>query len=73
MKIFIKAKPNSKKEGVEKVSENTFIVKVKEPPVDGKANKAIVEKMAEYFKVPVYRVEIVSGHTAKTKVLEISS
>jgi uncharacterized protein YggU (UPF0235/DUF167 family) len=33
MKIFVRAKPNSKKEFVEKISETNLIVAVKEPPV----------------------------------------
>ncbi len=72
MKIFIKAKPNSKNEGIEKISDNTFIVKVKEPPVDGKANKAIVEKLAEYFGVSRSQVGIISGQSSKEKIVEIS-
>lgn len=72
MKIFIKAKPNSKKEKIEKISETEYIVAVKEPPIKGRANEAIKKGLAEYFKVSLSRVIIVAGHTAKNKIIEIN-
>ena len=71
MKIVVTAKPGSREELIEKVSETEYIVKVKEPPVDGKANRAIVAALADYFKVPVFRIRIVVGHTTKKKIIDI--
>jgi hypothetical protein len=72
MKIFIKAKPNAKKEQVEKISENSFVVAVKEPPVQGRANSAIIAALAEYFKVPKSGVKIVFGFNSRQKVVEVN-
>ncbi|PIR05976.1 hypothetical protein COY65_00265 [Candidatus Jorgensenbacteria bacterium CG_4_10_14_0_8_um_filter_39_13] len=71
MKIFIKAKPNSKKGFVVKVSETNLIVAVKEPPVKGRANAAIQKALAEYFKVSLSRIVLVSGFSSKNKIFEI--
>lgn len=71
MRINIKARPNSKEEKVEKVSDTEFIVSVKEPPVEGKANRAIINALAVYFKVASARVKIVLGYTSRQKVVEI--
>ena len=71
MKIFVKAKPNAREEEVLRVDENHFVVAVKEPPVGGKANEAIVRALAEYFKIPKSQVRITSGHTSRQKVVEI--
>lgn len=72
MKIFIQVKPNSKNQKIEKISENGFIISVKEPPIDGKANRAVIKIIAEIFKVPQTKVRITSGFSAKKKILEIS-
>lgn len=83
MKIFVKAKPNSKEEYVEKIdppspkgfgraSDMYFVVAVKEPPVQGRANKAITKALAVYFNVPVFGVRLVSGFSSKQKVFEIT-
>ncbi|MDO8429788.1 MAG: DUF167 domain-containing protein [bacterium] len=71
MKIFVKAKPGSKLEKVRKVSENHFEISVRERPRDGKANLAILDALAEYFKISKSKLRIVSGHAAKNKIVEI--
>ncbi len=71
MKIFVKAKPKSRFEKVEKLGETNFIVFVKETPIKGRANEAICRVLAEYFKVPPSRVVIKAGHTSKNKIIEI--
>ena len=78
MKIIVRAKPGVKKEYIkettdlfEKNGERHFVVAVNERAVDGRANRAIVRAVAERFKVPPSRVRIVSGATAKEKIVEI--
>ena len=71
MKLFIKAKPNSREEKVEKIDEQNFVVSVKEPPEKGKANDAIRNALAVYFKTASARVKIVSGYSSRNKVIEI--
>lgn len=69
MKIFIKAKPDSKENRVEKIDDLNFIVFVKDPPVQGRANRAIIKLLSEYFHTS--RVRIVSGHISRNKTVEI--
>ena len=71
MRINIKAKPNSKEEKVEKINESNYIVSVKEPPIKGKANGAIRNALAVYFKIASSRIKIVSGYSSRNKIIEI--
>jgi uncharacterized protein len=71
LKIFVKAKPNAKEECVEKIDDTHFVVSVKEPPREGRANWAIERAMGKYFGVPPSSVRIVSGNTSREKVAEI--
>ncbi|MBI2577789.1 MAG: DUF167 domain-containing protein [Candidatus Wildermuthbacteria bacterium] len=71
MKIFVKAKPNAREEKIEKVDETHFIVSVKEPPKDGRANWAVTRALAGYFGISAARVNIVSGHSSRQKIVEI--
>ena len=83
MRIIVKANVNSKKEYVERMTDGTqsllgepeketiYKVSVREPAVDGKANKAIIRALANHFDVAPTLVTIVSGLTAKTKIIEI--
>lgn len=72
MKIFVKAKPKSKKDELEKISENTFVAKVREAPEKGRANQAIIKLLSEYFKTPRQNIRIISGETSKIKIIEIN-
>ncbi len=71
MKIFVKAKPSSREEKVEKIDDSNYIVSVKEPPVKGKANEAIRNALAVYFKVASARVKIISGFGSRNKIIDI--
>lgn len=74
MQVSIRVKPGSKKGPLVQPNliDDTLVVYVREPAVDGKANKAVVELLAEYYGVPKSRVEIVRGHTARTKAIRIT-
>ena len=71
MKIFVKAKPFAQEEKIKKVDEINFIVWVKDPPKDGKANRAITKALALYFNVASSRVNLVSGFSSRQKVFEV--
>jgi uncharacterized protein YggU (UPF0235/DUF167 family) len=71
MRITIVAKPKKKREFVEQVSPTHYVVSVKEPPVDGRANDAIIKALAGFFSLPRSSIILVSGHTAKVKIFEV--
>ncbi|PIU57165.1 MAG: hypothetical protein COS87_00015 [Chloroflexi bacterium CG07_land_8_20_14_0_80_45_17] len=70
MKIQIKVKPNSKTEEVSQEGD-TFVVKVKEPPKEGRANQAVIKLLAKHFGVSQGEVRILSGFKSKSKVIEV--
>ncbi|MBI3458673.1 DUF167 domain-containing protein [Candidatus Azambacteria bacterium] len=71
MKIFVTAKPKSKEESVRKIDETHFVVAVKEPPISGQANRAIVKALANYLDLAPSRIQLVLGFSSKQKVFEI--
>jgi uncharacterized protein YggU (UPF0235/DUF167 family) len=71
MKIQVKAKPSAKEEKIEKIDDLNYIVSVKEPPIKGKANEAIRNALAVYFKTGSSRVKIISGYSSRNKIIEI--
>jgi hypothetical protein len=71
VKINVIAHPNSKNPRVEKDLLETLHVYVSAPPLEGKANNAVRETLAKYFKIKKNCVLIVSGEKSKNKVFEI--
>lgn len=57
---------------MEKIDQAHFIVAVKEPPVQGRANQTIAQALADHFKIPRSRVILVSGFSSGQKTFEIS-
>lgn len=71
MKFFVTAKPMAKEERVEKIDSEHFVVSVKEPPIQGRANQAILKALARFLDVAPSRLRILSGYTSRQKVIEI--
>ncbi len=70
-RIEVHVKPRSRTQGVEVRSDGVWIVRVNAPAVDGKANAALVDVLAEYLACPRRLVTILSGHTSRHKRVEI--
>ena len=71
MKLFVSVKPNAKQQLVAQLDGTHITVSVKEPPQQGKANHAVMRALAEYFRVALSRVRLVSGMASRSKVFEI--
>jgi uncharacterized protein (TIGR00251 family) len=65
--LNVKAQPRSSKAGVDGLIGDAVKVRVKCAPVDGKANKELVETLAEAFGLPKSMVVFKSGETSKQK------
>ena len=72
MKITIIAHPNSKKPRIEKDLMGTLHVYVNKPPLENKANEAVLEDLAKYLEIKKNRLILISGEKSKTKTFEIS-
>jgi uncharacterized protein len=71
MKVCVIVHPNSKKPRIEKDLFGSLHVYVHEPPLEGKANAAVQEVLADYFEVSKSRVQLLKGQATKHKIFEI--
>lgn len=69
--LEVRVKPNAKVAALEEQSDGTWLAKVKAPPLEGKANEAVVALVAEHFDVRKAQVRIRSGASGRRKLLEI--
>lgn len=69
--LKIKVQPRSSKNRISGVLGDALKVMLTAPPVDGEANAACIDFFASLFKVAKSRVEIISGHTGRTKLVKI--
>ncbi len=66
-----KVQPGASKNQIVGVYEDTLKVRISAPPVQGKANKALIQFLAEQLRVNRSQVEIISGHTTRTKTIHV--
>lgn len=65
--LNVKAQPRSSKAGVEGLLGDAVKVRIRCAPVEGKANKELIETLADAFGLPKSRVVFKSGETSKQK------
>ena len=65
--LNVRAQPRSSRSGVDGVIGDALKVRIRSAPVDGKANKELVETLADFFGVAKSRVSFVGGETSKSK------
>lgn len=68
--IEVKIIPNARKNTVEE-DGSRYKVHVTAPAVDGKANKALIEVLAEFFKIKKTNISIIKGETSRIKFIRV--
>jgi uncharacterized protein (TIGR00251 family) len=71
MRINVRVAPNARQNKVV-VEEERIKVYLTAPPVEGKANKALIEFLAEHFGVKKKQIRIVRGEKSRDKLVEIA-
>lgn len=71
MLLNIRVVPGAKKNFV-KDEEGRLKVYLNAPAVEGKANKALIKFLAEYFKVRKNQIEITKGLKSRDKIVNIN-
>ena len=71
--LAVHVQPGVKKSGVVGEHGDALKVRLAAPPVDGKANAALIEFLAARLGVARAQVTLKSGQTSRRKVLEIEN
>jgi len=71
MIIKVKVIAGAKDNNIEKISEDEYKIHLKERAEKGKANKKLVELLADYLNCKKTQIRIKQGFTSNIKVIEI--
>ncbi len=61
----------SRNEIVEVLGDGTIKIHITAPPVDGEANKQLIEFLAGVLNIPKSRLEIVAGESGRDKLISV--
>jgi hypothetical protein len=70
--LRVKVRPGSRVEELVALEDGGYEARVKAPPVDGKANAALVALVAAHFGVRKAQVSIKSGASSRMKLVQIA-
>ena len=68
----VKVQPRARRNAVTGSVGDALKLALTAPPVDGRANQALIEFLAELFEIPRASVTIASGETSRNKMVRIT-
>ena len=72
VRFAVRVQPRASRTGVDGLHGGALRVRVNAPPVDGAANAAVVEVLAEALGVARRSVRVVAGGSSRSKVVEVA-
>jgi uncharacterized protein (TIGR00251 family) len=70
--LVIRVTPRAKRDEIGQLMEDgTIKVRLTAPPVEGKANDALLKFLAQVFHIPVNRLKLLSGITGRNKRVQV--
>ncbi len=70
--LSVRVHPGARKNGVTGVHADAVRIALTAPPVDGKANEALIAFLAEALRLPRARIVLVAGITSRAKTVRIT-
>src|SRR5215475_11355282 len=70
-RLSVRVIPNARKTKFAGYRENELVLRLSAPALEGKANKAAIDFVATFFRVPRGAVSLVAGEKSRHKIFEI--
>ena len=71
--LSLQVQPGAKKSECAGLHGEALKIRLAAPPVDGKANEALLRFLAQRLAIPRQQISLKSGQTSRQKVIEIES
>jgi uncharacterized protein len=68
----VKVHPRARKNAITGTVGDALKLALTAPPVEGKANQAVIEFFADLFAIPRSSVTIASGETSRNKIVRVA-
>ena len=69
--IRVRVKPGARRSGLVQQADGEWLAQVRAPPLEGRANRELIELVAEHFHCPRSAVSIKSGAASRIKLVTI--
>ncbi len=72
VRLLVHVQPRAARTEVAGLHGNALKIRVAAPPVDGAANEAVIEALADALEIPRKEIRIVGGTSSRRKVIEVN-
>ena len=72
VRLKLHVRPGAKRNGISGLFGDALKVELQTPPVDGKANSALIKLLAGWLDMPKSKIRLISGETCRDKIIELS-
>lgn len=72
-RLQLRVQPGASRSAISGFYGKALKIAIKAPPVDGKANDALIEFIAEIFALPKRDVRLLSGETSRDKAILLTT
>jgi uncharacterized protein YggU (UPF0235/DUF167 family) len=69
--LKVKVKAGARRTAFSVKSADTFLINVKEPAENGRANQAVLKRLAEHLAVPATQLWIIKGAHSPSKIIAV--
>jgi uncharacterized protein (TIGR00251 family) len=70
--LVIRLHPGAKKNAITGLHDNALKIALNAPPIDGRANEALIAFLAERLAIPRAKIALIAGATSRSKTLRIT-
>jgi len=71
IQVAIRVYPRAPKQEIEELPSGELKLKVKSPPVRGRANREVIEVLSSYFRLSPSRIKILRGEKSRLKLVSL--
>lgn len=69
--VNLKVQPKASRDEISGLQGNALKVRITAPPVDGKANKHLINYLSDIFDVAKSNIQLISGHSGRDKRIRV--
>jgi uncharacterized protein (TIGR00251 family) len=71
IQVTVRVYPRARNQLIEELPSGELKLKVKSPPVKGKANREVIEALSSYFRLSPSRISIIRGEKSRLKLVSL--
>lgn len=72
IEVHIRAIPRASKNEIQGIYDGALKIRLTTPPVDGKANQALIKFLSKTLKISKSQIKLTHGDTSRRKTVRIS-